>query len=68
MDARPEQNKCSRAFIMFLNLVNVAENPLYLQEGNLGSLLITGQDFNNHGNKTVYKVTVLVSKKYQYSN
>ena len=43
-----------------LNLVNVAENLLYLPQGNLGSLHITGQDFNNHGNKTVYcKLTLM---------
>ena len=39
---------------------------LYLPQGNLGSLHINGQDFNNHGNKTVYcKLTLNVKEEQE---
>ena len=46
-----------------LNLVNVAENLLYLPQGNLGCLTITGQGNAFNGHRIVYCQVTLNSKQ-----
>ena len=46
-----------------LNLIDVAENLLYLQKDNLGTLKITEQNCNMYGNKTVYYNLILNVKE-----